>query len=64
MYDVMWVDFDKYGDNKDKYSKDAEYSNVSVAVYKELVLEEMQKPMQARRRFHWRHLPRQIWQNC
>merc|ERR1719265_1600740 len=48
VYDVMWVDFDKYGDNKDKYSKDAAYSNVSVAVYKELVLEEMQKPMQAR----------------
>merc|ERR1719265_1079607 len=45
--DVMWVDFDKYGDNKDKYSKDAAHSNVSVAIYKELVLEEKQKPMQA-----------------
>lgn len=51
--DVMWVDFDKYGDNKDKYSKDATNLNVSVAVYKELVLEEEQKPMMPRRCFEF-----------
>jgi len=46
--DKMFANYDKYGDNKDRYHKDAQYVNVSIAGYKELVLKEKQEKMTPR----------------
>lgn len=48
MGDLMLSDYDKFGNNKDMYHKDANYSNISIAMYSTLVLKDQQKPMTPR----------------
>merc|ERR1719428_366417 len=49
--DAMYINGDKFGDNKDQYKMES--SGVSIAVYKELVLKESQVPMTPRACFEF-----------
>jgi len=51
--DKMFANYDKYGDNKDRYHKDAKFVNISIAGYDELVLKEKQEKMTPRTCFQF-----------